>query len=63
MKIYINDFEIEKQNEYIDRLNYELDQIEAMGFSSYFLIVYDFIKWSKIMMCQLAQEEALEQVH
>ncbi len=47
MKIYINDFEIEKQNEYIDRLNYELDQIEAMGFSSYFLIVYDFIKWSK----------------
>ncbi len=47
MKIYIKDFEIEKQNEYIDRLNYELDQIKAMGFSSYFLIVYDFIKWSK----------------
>ena len=47
IKIYVNDFEIEKQNEYIDRLNYELDQIKAMGFSSYFLIVYDFIKWSK----------------
>ena len=32
---------------YLDRLRYELDQIKTMGFSSYFLIVYDFIQWSK----------------
>ena len=44
---YIKDFNIEKRNEYLDRLNYELEQIKTMGFSSYFLIVYDFIEWSK----------------
>ena len=33
--------------EYKIRVKYELDQIKTMGFSSYFLIVYDFIKWSK----------------
>ena len=32
---------------YIKRLDYELEQIKTMGFSSYFLIVYDFIEWSK----------------
>jgi len=32
---------------YKARVKYELDQIKTMGFSSYFLIVYDFIKWSK----------------
>jgi DNA polymerase-3 subunit alpha len=32
---------------YTDRLNYELDVIEDMGFSGYFLIVADFIQWSK----------------
>ncbi len=30
-----------------DRLNYELDIINKMGFSSYFLIVQDFVKWAK----------------
>ena len=44
---YIKDFDSEKHSEYIDRLNYELEQIKTMGFSSYFLIVYDFIEWSK----------------
>lgn len=34
--------------EYIDRLNFELSVIEKMGFSGYFLIVSDFIKWSKL---------------
>ena len=32
---------------YIDRLNYELDVISKMGFSDYFLIVYDFVKYAK----------------
>ncbi len=32
---------------YFDRLEYELDIIVQMGFPGYFLIVSDFIKWSK----------------
>ncbi len=32
---------------YIDRLEYELDIIIKMGFPGYFLIVADFIQWSK----------------
>ncbi len=43
----IKNFDKKKQEEYKSRLNYELDQIKTMGFSSYFLIVYDFIEWSK----------------
>ena len=30
-----------------ERLNYEMDVMEKMGFLSYFLIVWDFIKWAK----------------
>ncbi len=37
--------EIHKQ--YFDRLDFELGVIEGMGFPGYFLIVSDFIKWSK----------------
>ena len=44
---FINDFNDEKNKIYTDRLEYELNQIKTMGFSSYFLIVYDFIQWSK----------------
>lgn len=32
---------------YKERLTYELDMIEKMGFSNYFLVVYDFIKYAK----------------
>lgn len=32
---------------YFDRMDYELEVIESMGFPGYFLIVSDFIKWSK----------------
>ena len=32
---------------YRDRLRYELEVIEQMGFPGYFLIVADFIKWAK----------------
>ena len=32
---------------YIDRLVYELDIVDRMGFSNYFLVVYDFIKYAK----------------
>ena len=32
---------------YIDRLNYELDVINQMGYVDYFLIVWDFIKYAR----------------
>ncbi len=35
------------KKEIVDRLNYELEMIEKMGFSSYFLIVQDFVNWAK----------------
>ncbi|WP_262695104.1 DNA polymerase III subunit alpha [Kordiimonas aquimaris] len=40
-----NDQEWEK--EYWDRLDFELDVINQMGFPGYFLIVADFIQWAK----------------
>jgi DNA polymerase-3 subunit alpha len=33
--------------EAIERANYELEVIERMGFSAYFLIVWDFVKYAK----------------
>ena len=35
------------QNDYAQRLDYELDVINQMGFAGYFLIVMEFIAWSK----------------
>lgn len=37
----------EKEKEYWERLEYELGVIVSMGFPGYFLIVQDFIHWSK----------------
>ncbi|WP_205481716.1 DNA polymerase III subunit alpha [Sphingomonas arenae] len=37
----------EDKARYRDRLDFELDVIARMGFSGYFLIVADFIKWAK----------------
>ena len=37
----------EIDQKYFDRLNYELSVIKRMGFPGYFLIVSDFIRWSK----------------
>ena len=33
--------------EYLERLDYELDVIEKMGFPTYFLVVQDFIRWAE----------------
>lgn len=35
--------------EYVDRLNYELDVINRMGYTDYYLIVHDFIRQAKEM--------------
>ena len=32
---------------YKERLTHELQVIDSMGFSNYFLVVYDFIKYAK----------------
>ena len=37
----------EKQREYRERLDFELNTIIQMGFPGYFLIVMDFIRWAK----------------
>ena len=42
-----NDFSDNEKKNYKDRLDKELKIINEMGFAGYFLIVYDFIKWSK----------------
>ncbi|MDB9791007.1 DNA polymerase III subunit alpha, partial [Gammaproteobacteria bacterium] len=47
LKNIIHPFSPEQQAIYQQRLDYELTQIHATGFSSYFLIVADFIQWSK----------------
>jgi DNA polymerase III subunit alpha len=36
-----------KRDEYFSRLDIEIDVITKMGFSGYFLIVADFIRWAK----------------
>ncbi len=38
---------VQDETKYRDRLNYELQVIERMGFNGYFLIVADFISWAK----------------
>ena len=40
-------FDLSKQKEYRERIDYELSVIHQMGFDGYFLIVADFVKWSK----------------
>ena len=49
--VYQPDWDEEKRaatkKAYFERLNYELDVINGMGFPGYFLIVSDFIQWSK----------------
>lgn len=37
----------ERKKVYFDRLNFELNVIDRMGFNGYFLIVQDFINWAK----------------
>lgn len=40
-------WESELKPKYLERLQYEIDMINMMGFPGYFLIVSDFIGWSK----------------
>ncbi|MFA5747195.1 MAG: DNA polymerase III subunit alpha [Candidatus Paceibacterota bacterium] len=38
---------LERDSQTLERMNYELAVIEKTGFSSYFLIVQDFVNWAK----------------
>ena len=41
------DFSKHSRQEYVDRIEYELSVIDAMGFNAYFLIVSDFVSYAK----------------
>ena len=40
-------FDKHSKQEYVDRINYELETIEKMGYSDYFLIVEDYVNFAK----------------
>lgn len=44
---FIDKLSSEKQSVRRERLEYELDVIDKMGFNGYFLIVWDFIEWGR----------------
>ncbi|QJB68119.1 DNA polymerase III subunit alpha [Parasphingorhabdus halotolerans] len=44
---HVGGMDAEERQAYFDRLEFELNVIINMGFPGYFLIVADFIKWSK----------------
>ena len=50
-QVFTVDMDLEKkakiQQQYTARLEYEIDTIHKMGYSGYFLIVAEFIQWSK----------------
>lgn len=52
-KVFENDTEevkkakMDKEKEYRDRWDYEMSVIEKMGFSGYFLVVWDFLKFCR----------------
>ncbi|MFL2661725.1 MAG: DNA polymerase III subunit alpha [Alphaproteobacteria bacterium] len=48
LKMRIKQRNIQNLDEYEERLAHELSIIIKMGYSSYFLIVYDFINWAKL---------------
>ena len=60
---YIKGFAKDSQEDYKTRLKYELDQIKNMGFSSYFLIVYDFIQWAKDNEIPVGPGRGLSLIH
>ena len=47
LKRRLQNYGDKEQAEYFERLGFELSVINKMNFGSYFLIVADFIKWSK----------------
>ncbi len=47
IKLRLSEENLAKWPEYLDRMDFELGIIDQMGFPGYFLIVADFIQWSK----------------
>ncbi len=46
-KGFIDRYGISAAKEYMDRLEYELDVINRMGYTDYYLIVHDFVRYAK----------------
>lgn len=44
---HIDNKSIKDQQIYTDRVNYELEIIDSMGFNGYFLIEWEWVKWAK----------------
>ncbi len=38
---------LHKNQDYIDRINYEIKVFEACGFVNYFLVLHDFVNWAR----------------
>ena len=43
----LNKLGLDNNQQYLDRLEYELNVIKTMGYSDYFLLVQDYVNWSK----------------
>ena len=43
----IKENKIKEKKQYENRLNFEIEIINKMGFAGYFLIVSDFVNWAK----------------
>lgn len=47
LNLYLNEHPKLDKEKYFNRLNFELDIIKNKNFEDYFLLVYDFVNWSK----------------
>lgn len=43
----LNELQLNTNDQYLSRLNYELDVIDKMGYNNYFLIVQDYVNFAK----------------
>ena len=47
LSLKIDEYNISDKDKYLERLVYEIEIINNMGFAGYFLIVSDFVNWAK----------------
>lgn len=50
-----------RRTEYMQQLEYEIDMIEKMGFTDYFLIVWDFVRFAKSAGIPVGPDAAAQQ--
>ncbi|WP_031542106.1 DNA polymerase III subunit alpha [Mesoplasma photuris] len=48
LKMYLSNFSpVKSEQEYLNRLDFELEVINSMNFNDYFLVVWDYVKFAK----------------